>query len=364
MLLRPNEYGLYCEIGDFYIDPWRPVKRAIITHGHSDHSRWGHKHYLATGLSEGIMRRRLGDINLQTMPYGHSKTIKGVKVSFHPAGHLLGSAQVRVEHKGEVWVVTGDYKLGKDKTCAEFEPVKCNTFITESTFGLPIYRWKPEAELETEMNEWWKKNAEQGKTSLIYAYSLGKAQRVISCLDPSIGTIYTHGSVEKMNDAYREKGVDLPPTKYLLSEDNKENYKTGIVIAPPSFDNAASLRRFKQKARAFASGWMQIRGNRRRRGIEKGFVMSDHADWPGLISAIEATGAENIMVTHGYTQVLSKWLTEQGYNAVPLETQYQGTEDEDNDEESQLAKSNPMSIIKPKTSLDTDKGDTNPEETE
>ncbi len=343
-LLQPNENGLYCAAGDFYIDPWRPVEKAVITHGHSDHARWGSKHYLSHTHSESILRKRLGaDISLETLPYDEAVQINGVNVSLHPAGHLLGSAQIRVEYGGEIWVVTGDYKLGKDSTCTPFEPVKCHTFITESTFGLPIYRWKDDKEIFADMNKWWAKNASEGITSIVFAYALGKAQRVIAGLDPAIGTIYTHGSVEKMTDSYREYGIDLPETTYLLAEKDKSNFTTGLVIAPPSFDNPGSLKRFKKKARAFASGWMQIRGKRRRRSMEKGFILSDHADWPGLHEAINATGAENILITHGYTKILSKWLTEQGYNALPLETQYVGEggelealsdrEDEDSDSE-------------------------------
>lgn len=334
LLLRPDDYGLYCETGGFYIDPWKPVGRAIITHGHSDHARWGHKSYLAHKHSESILRKRLGEsISLETVGYNEERVINGVKVSLHPAGHLLGSAQIRVEYKGEIWVVTGDYKLGVDPTCEEFVPVKCHTFITESTFGLPIYRWKNDSEIFADINSWWASNAEQNITSIIFAYALGKAQRLIAGLDASIGPIYTHGSVENMNDSYRECGIKLPNTTYLLSEQDKSKFSKAMIIAPPSFDNPGSLKRFKKKARAFASGWMQIRGRRRNRSMEKGFVLSDHADWPGLHQAIESTGAENILITHGYTQVLSKWLTEQGYNALPLETQYVGEGEDQPDRE-------------------------------
>lgn len=327
IVLRPE--GLYCPAGDFYIDPLRPVERAVITHAHSDHARVGHSHYLAHRLSEGTLRHRLGaDITLQTLDYGESILVSGVRVSLHPAGHVLGSAQVRLEHGGRVWVASGDYKTQADGTCTPFEPVRCDTFITESTFGLPIYRWPTQAELSEEINTWWRRNADDGRASLLLCYAFGKAQRVLHGVDPSIGPIVVHGAVEPLNAVYREAGVPLAPTLRVSDEAfDKTALKRALVLAPPSAHNTPWSRRFGADASdAFASGWMQVRGNRRRRGVDRGFVMSDHADWPGLLSAIEGTGAQHVRVTHGSVPVLVRWLGEQGLDAQAFVTHY-GDED-------------------------------------
>ena len=330
IIARPE--GLYCPPGDFYIDPWRPVERAVITHAHSDHARYGSAHYLAHHDSAPILRRRLGeDITLQTLAYGEVIEHHGVRLSLHPAGHVLGSAQVRLEHGGRVWVASGDYKLEDDGTCAPFEPVRCDTFITESTFGLPIYRWPTQPELFAEINAWWRANAEAGRASVLYAYALGKAQRLQYGVDASIGPIVAHGAVEPINAIYRAAGVALPPTHYasdpLL---DKATLGRALVIAPPSAGRTSWMRRFPNPSDAFASGWMKLRGTRRRRGVDRGFVVSDHADWPGLHSAIGATGAERIFVTHGSVEVMVRWLTEQGLQAQGFTTEY-GDHDEADD---------------------------------
>lgn len=327
-ILELNDNGLYCKKGDFYIDPWNPVDKALITHGHADHSRWGSKHYLATKDSEFIMRHRLGEIDLQTVEYGEKLNINGVYVSFHPAGHILGSAQIRLELDGYVVVVSGDYKLESDKTCEDFEPVKCNSFITESTFGLPIYEWEEESKVFDKVNTWWQKNKEAGKTSIIYSYALGKAQRILANLDNSIGEIYTHGAVENMNKCYKLAGINLPQTTYLGQGKSRKDFEGSLVIAPLSSDNTSWIRKFRNPSTAFASGWMQVRGQRRRRAADRGFVLSDHADWKGLLTAIKATEAEEVYVTHGYSEILSKYLNYKGIYSKPLETQYTG-ENED-----------------------------------
>jgi putative mRNA 3-end processing factor len=323
IVARPE--GLYCPAGDFYIDPWRPVDRAVITHGHSDHARPGHAHYLAQTLSEGTLRQRLGaDIALQTLDYGESIVHHGVRLSLHPAGHVLGSAQVRLEHGGRVWVASGDYKTEADGTCAPFEPVRCDTFITESTFGLPIYRWPTQAVLFDEINAWWRRNADEGRASVLLCYAFGKAQRVLSGVDASIGPIVVHGAVEPLNAVYRAAGVALPETHRVSDTTlDKAAYKRALVLAPPSAQGTPWMKRFGADASdAFASGWMQVRGRRRRRGVDRGFVMSDHADWPGLMSAVAGTGAQHIRVTHGSVPVLVRWLTEQGLDAQAFETEY------------------------------------------
>ncbi|MBK4735747.1 ligase-associated DNA damage response exonuclease [Noviherbaspirillum pedocola] len=320
--------GLYCVPGDFYIDPWRPVERAVITHAHADHARVGHGHYLASSAGENVLRARLGEIRLDTLDYGERIIHNGVTISLHPAGHVLGSAQVRLECGGEVWVASGDYKVEPDATCTPFEPVRCHTFITESTFGLPIYRWQPQEEIYAEINDWWRANAEEGRASVLFGYSFGKAQRMLSGLDPSIGPIFCHGAVEPLNRAYRASGVALPET-LLVSEAGKGKsvFSDAIVLAPPSAAGSTWMRRFGDYSDAFASGWMQLRGARRRRAVDRGFILSDHADWPGLMSAIAATGAERVIVTHGQVGVLVRWLRQNGLEAGSFNTEY-GDDDE------------------------------------
>ena len=318
--------GLYCRAGDFYIDPWRPVAAAIITHAHADHARVGHGAYLASHDSAGVLRTRLGaDIALETLGYGEVTQRNGVRVSLHPAGHVLGSAQVRIEHGGRVWVASGDYFVSgagdANTTCAPFEPVRCDCFITESTFGLPIYRWLPQQAVFDDINAWWLANAEAGRASLLMGYSFGKAQRMLAAVDPGIGPIAVHGAVENLNTAYRAAGVALPDT-VRLPELDAQGLKRALIVAPPSVQGSAWLKRVPQASDAFASGWMQLRGPRRRRGVDRGFVLSDHADWPGLQAAIRATQAERVIVTHGYEATMVRWLQDQGLQAGVFATQY------------------------------------------
>lgn len=342
VVLRPE--GLYCPVGDFYIDPWRPVGRAVITHAHADHARRGHASYLAAAPGEGVLRQRLGDITLQTLPYGEVIDHAGVRLSMHPAGHVLGSAQVRLEHRGRVWVASGDYFLAGaidapregNATCAPFEPVRCHCFITESTFGLPIYRWAPQREVFADIDRWWAANAEAGKPSLLLGYSFGKAQRILAGVDPNIGPILVHGAVEPLNRAYRAEGVAIPPTRLLTEIADKALLKRALVIAPPSVQNSAWSRRLGEHSDAFASGWMQLRGARRRRSVDRGFVLSDHADWPGLQRAIGGSGAERVIVTHGYESVMVRWLLEQGLQADAFSTEY-GDEQEGTEEAREAA---------------------------
>jgi putative mRNA 3-end processing factor len=332
---RPE--GLYCPPGDFWIDPWRPVPRAVITHAHADHARVGHGAYLAAAPAEGVLRARLGgDIPLTSLPYGASLEQQGVRISLHPAGHVLGSAQVRIEHRGDVWVASGDYHVaGADDdprehnaTCAPFEPVRCRCFITESTFGLPIYRWAPQREVFAAIDAWWRANAEQGRASLVMAYAFGKAQRILAGVDAGIGPIVVHGAVETLNRAYRAAGVALPPTLHVAEIEDRSVLGRALVVAPPSAQHTPWVRRFGDPSDAFASGWMQLRGARRRRGVDRGFVLSDHADWPGLQRAIRATGAERVIVTHGYEAVMVRWLEAQGLDAGAFETEYGVDDDE------------------------------------
>lgn len=326
---RPE--GLYCPPGDFFVDPWRPVDRAVITHAHADHARRGHGHYLAAAPAEGVLRARLGEITLQPLAYGDVVEHRGVRISLHPAGHVLGSAQVRVEHGGQVWVASGDYFVsgaGDDNsTCAPFEPQRCDCFITESTFGLPIYRWRPQREVFAEIDAWWRGNAAAGRASVLMGYSFGKAQRILAGVDASIGPILVHGAVEPLNEAYRAAGVALPATQLATEVSDKAVLQRALVVAPPAVQGSAWMKRFGEVADAFASGWMQLRGARRRQGVDRGFVLSDHADWPGLQRAITATGASRVIVTHGYEAVMVRWLGEQGLQAGSFRTEFDDRDD-------------------------------------
>ena len=338
-LISLTAAGLYCKQGDFYIDPWKPVGKAVLTHAHSDHAYRGNRSYLVTTTGEAIARIRL-DIgaDISTLDYGRTAILNGVKVSFHPAGHILGSSQVRIEYKGEVWVVSGDYKLTPDATCEPFEPVRCNFFITEATFGLPIYRWPKTAQVFEEMSQWWRRNQEREKASVIYAYSLGKAQRVLNGIDRTIGPIFTHGSVERLTNSYRASGIDLPSTTYAGSVTRKKDFIGSLIVAPPSAQGSSWLKRFGSISTGFASGWMMVRGARRQRAIDRGFVLSDHADWPELQKAIAATEAETVFVTHGFAEEVVRWLNENGINALPLKTKFVGDDAPDlQDEESDPA---------------------------
>ena len=338
-LVTLTSKGFYCEHGDFYIDPWRPVKKAVLTHAHSDHAYRGNLEYLVAKEGEPLAKLRLDpDTGISTQAYGESVSINGVKLSFHPAGHILGSSQVRLEYKGEVWVISGDYKLTSDPTCAPFEPMKCHAFISEATFGLPIYRWPPQDQVFQEINDWWRRTKERGKAAVVFAYALGKAQRILNGVDSSIGPIFTHGAVERITQAYREVGVELPITIYAGSVNNKKEFQGGLIVAPPSAQGSTWLRRFGPSSTAFASGWMMVRGARRQRAVDRGFVLSDHADWTELETAVRATGAETVYVTHGFAPELSRWLNESGVNAVPLKTQFVGDDaGELLDEESEKA---------------------------
>jgi len=323
-MLEFTDKGIYCPRADVYIDPWKPVQRALITHGHSDHSRWGNQYYLCSRLAKPVIRHRLGPINLETVEYGEVRTINGVDFSFHPAGHIVGSAQIRVAYKGEVWVVSGDYKLENDGISGAFEPVPCHTFITESTFGLPVYRWKSQDAIFSEINQWWKENQEQDKVSIITAYALGKAQRILTGIDPSIGPIFTHAAIENVNEIIRGQGIALPATRRVTPENRNKGYSGGLVIAPPSVIGSLWLRQFKQCSLGIASGWMAVRGSRRRRNADRGFVLSDHADWNGLNEAVRATGATQIIATHGYSDIFSQWLRQQGFEAAAEKTAFEG----------------------------------------
>ena len=321
--------GLYCAAGDFFIDPWRPVPRAIITHGHADHARMGSTHYIATPTSAPILRHRLGqDISLETKPYGERFRLGAATVSLHPAGHVLGSAQVRVEVDGHVWVISGDYKRSPDASCEAFEAVECDVFISEATFALPVYAWPPTDEVARQILAWWESYPEG--PSLLFAYAFGKTQRVLAELAKLTDrTVYLHGSCEDLTRIYREAGVPLVPTALVADQPKDFDFKGQLVLAPPSGHRSSWMKRFKNPQTAFASGWMQIRGNRRRRGYERGFVLSDHADWRDLVTTIHETKAKRILLTHGNTDVLERYLREElKIDAAPLATQFEGEADQ------------------------------------
>ena len=330
-LVEFKKEGLYVPVADVFIDPWRRVRKALITHGHSDHSRWGHQQYLSTHDSKPIIRHRLGDVHIQSVGYGEDVLINGVKFTFLPAGHIVGSAQIRIEFRGEVWVVSGDYKTENDGLSGQFEPVPCHTFITECTFGLPIYSWMPQAIIFQQINQWWQQNSSNKITTLLTGYTLGKSQRLIRGLDPSIGPIFTHGAIHNMNEVLRLAGIKLADTRHLDSSVSKADLQGAMVVAPSGITAGNWMRRFKEVSIGNASGWMQLRGARRRGSNDRGFVLSDHADWEGLNQAIIDTGAEKIFVTHGYTEVFKRWLLDKGFDAEVVKTKFDGEQPEISD---------------------------------
>ncbi len=328
-LIEFSDKGLYCPAGGFYIDPWKPVDKAIISHGHSDHARWGSKAYLCHTQTKPILETRLGPGTYETVEWGQTNYINGVKVSLHPAGHIIGSSQIRIEHEGEVWVFSGDYKTEDDGISAAFEPVKCNTFITECTFGLPIYNWKPQAEIYNSIKEWIRGNQAAGKTSVLFAYSLGKAQRIMQPISEVTDTILVHGAVYNVHTALVNAGWNLPPVQRVTPDTPKELLKGAVVVAPSSAEGTSWMRKFAPFSVGVCSGWMQVRGAVRRRNVDAGFILSDHADWKGLLAAVKATGAEQVYATHGFQSAFSRYLTEQGLDGREVKTEYGAELDEE-----------------------------------
>jgi putative mRNA 3-end processing factor len=321
-LIEFTDKGLYCPAGDFYIDPWRGVNRAIITHAHSDHARAGSNAYLCHHLTKPLLQLRLGDHHFEGIEWGESIFMNDVKISLHPAGHIIGSSQVRVEHRGEVWVVSGDYKTENDGISGMFYPVACHTFITESTFGLPVYHWKPQPELFENIQRWIQANQSAGKTSVLIAYSLGKAQRVLQAVAKVTDNIFVHGATWNVHQTLLQTGMVLPEVKRVLPDMPKELFKGSVVIAPPGAEDTPWMKRFTPYAVGICSGWMQVRGNVRRKNADAGFALSDHADWNGLLTAIKATNAGKVFVTHGFQATLSRFLNESGIEAAEVKTEY------------------------------------------
>ncbi|MFN3166725.1 MAG: ligase-associated DNA damage response exonuclease [Phycisphaeraceae bacterium] len=327
--LTLTDHGLYCPAGGFHIDPWRPVERAVVTHAHADHARPGSQRYLCATPGQRVLAHRMHKgAAIDTLAFGERRTLGDAAVSLHPAGHLLGSAQVRLEVAGRVTVVTGDYKTEPDPTCEPFDPVRCHELITECTFGLPIYRWQDAAGVFDSINGWWRSNAEQGRNSVVFVYALGKAQRVLAGLDASIGPVLLHGAVHGMTEVYRGAGVGLPAAEYASPAACKAHRGRALVLAPPSANGSPWMKKLRPCSTALASGWMAVRGKRRFRAADRGFVLSDHADWTGLLDTIRATGATRVGCAHGYTDALSRYLREQGLDSYELATRFVADDDE------------------------------------
>ena len=323
VVLRPE--GLYCPAGDFHIDPWRPVARAVITHGHGDHARPGMGEYHAAAPGLPILHWRLGEQRYHPHAYGEPFTLGDARVSLHPAGHVLGSAQVRIEVDGEVWVASGDYKRQPDPTCAPFEVVPCDVFITEATFGLPIYRWPETSDVARAIVEWRDECAARGETAILYCYALGKAQRLLAELAAQTDRpAFLHGAIDTGTAVYREAGIPMLATRRIADEPRGSDFQGELVLAPPSAAGSAWIRRFRKAQQGFASGWMRIRGNRRRRNYDRGFVVSDHADWPALLRTVRETGARRVIATHGATDALVRALNEGGIDTGVFRTDYGG----------------------------------------
>lgn len=306
-------HGLYCPAGDFHIDPWRPVARAVITHGHSDHARRGMGEYHVTASGLPILQWRLGEQSYRAYAYGEAFTLGQARVSFHPAGHVLGSAQVRIESGGAVWVVSGDYKRQHDPSCAPFEVVPCDTFVTEATFALPVYRWPDAADVVRDIVAWRDQCAAQGEAAVLYCYGLGKSQRLLAELAMQTDQpVHLHGAIEAGVDIYRRAGIQMVDTRRIGDDTKTTDFAGRLVLAPPSAAASAWLRRFRHAQQGFASGWMRIRGNRRRANYDRGFVLSDHADWPALLRTVRDTGARRVIAMHGNADALVRVLNESG----------------------------------------------------
>ncbi len=319
-LVVATSRGLYCPPGDFYIDPERPVQTAVITHGHGDHLRQGHARYILARPGLAIARARLpGQPDILPLDYGASVSLGAIHVSLHPAGHILGSAQVRIEYLGRVWVVSGDYKRQPDPTCAAFQPLPCDVFISEATFALPVYRWPPVATVIEEIAGWWRANRDRGLCSVLYCYALGKAQRILAELSAlTTEPVHVHGAMGELVEIYRRAGITMSPTLSTGIE-HRADYRGALVLAPPSAARSPWIRRVGEHSSGFCSGWMLARGERRRPGCDRGFVLSDHADWPALTATCLETGARRVLLMHGRSAALTDYLTEQGVDARAFE---------------------------------------------
>jgi putative mRNA 3-end processing factor len=318
-LIEFTPRGIYCARANCYIDPKRTVDCAVITHAHSDHARRGSKHYLAHSLTVPVLHHRLGKkISTQSVEYGDEIVMNGVRFSLHPAGHVIGSAQVRVEYRGEIWVVTGDYKLDHDPLAGSYEPIRCTVFCSESTFGLPVYRWPDSRDVIKQINRWWRDNAAAGRPSVLFGYSLGKAQRLLYSIDGGIGPVFVHSSIRSINDIFRDKGLPVPEARLYSPATPINELRNALIIIPPSAYRNGEAENLLASATAYASGWMASAQQRVSRQADTGFVISDHADWDGLNDAVRMSGAERIFVTHGFTDIFTRWLRERGLDAYSV----------------------------------------------
>ena len=325
-ILRETPAGLYCPDGDFYVDPWGSVPRALITHAHGDHARAGSEAYLCSADTAPLLARRFGpDVRVQTLRYGERLRLGGTTVSFHPAGHVLGSAQIRIEAASGVWVIAGDYKRAADPTCEPFEVVPCDTFVTESTFGLPIYRWDPASAVIADLLAWWDGNRDRGLTSIVFCYTIGKAQRLLAELARVTDrSVLVHGMMVPVIEIYRSRGIAMLPAQTLIDRPRGTSLAGELVLAPLSARGTPWMRRLGEISDAFVSGLMQVRGVRRQRAYDRGFVLSDHADWPALLDTISQTGAGRVVATHGHAEPLARFLREQGLDAGVMRTAWEG----------------------------------------
>jgi putative mRNA 3-end processing factor len=318
--------GLFCEAGGFHIDPWGTVDRAVVTHAHGDHARPGNGNYLCAEACAPLLRRRFGpDATIETLRYGEIRRVGSIELSLHPAGHVLGSAQIRIAGPQGVWVVAGDYKRAPDPTCEPFEPLRCDVFITESTFGLPIYRWDPTGAVIADIVGWWRRSGESGKTSVLFCYTIGKAQRLLSELARVTDRpVLVHGMMAGMIEVYRSAGISMLPVKVVTERPRGTSFVGELVLAPLSARGTPWMRRLGDLSDAFASGLMRVRGVRRQRAYDRGFVLSDHADWPALLSTIAETGAPRILTTHGHAAALARHLSESGLETGVIRTAWEG----------------------------------------
>ena len=308
-LVKKDIQGTFCQTGNFWIDPAKPVKRALITHAHFDHISFGCEEYICSPETVSLLKERIGN-NIKVKSYGYDEIFKinGIKISFHPSGHILGSSQIKLEGGNEKWLITGDFKRQRDDTCLNYQEVKTDFLICESTFALPIFNWASTNKIVDEIVDW--VNESPNLTSILFCYSLGKAQRILNELkNKKIKKIYAHRSIKKINDIYIKQGIKLEDIAKIDKEIATKDYKGSLLLMPPSQNKANLLNRFGDYQTAFASGWMIIRALKNRSGYDKGFAISDHADWNGLIKTIKSSKAEKVFLDHGNGESLAKYLS-------------------------------------------------------
>jgi len=325
-MLQETANGLYCPAGDFYVDPWGAVPRAVITHAHGDHARAGSASYLCADTCAPLLKRRFGaDVAVEARRYGDVVNIGSTRVSFHPAGHILGSSQVRIEGPDGVWVISGDYKRAADPTCPPFEPVRCDTFVTESTFGLPIFHWDPAAGVVAQLVNWWNDNRAAGRASVVFCYTLGKAQRILAELARLTDRrVLVHGAMLPMIDVYRQAGVNMLDTSALIERPRGSSAAGELILAPLLARGTPWMRRLGDFSDAFASGTMRVRGAQRQRNVDRGLVLSDHADWPALLETVRDVGATRVLVTHGHSEAFARYLASEGIESGVIRTAWEG----------------------------------------